>query len=82
MTTTPKKMCYDFEITSFVGIESPEGTDPDTLTEQAIEEFVRRLQNHKWDKRSCLTAEVQCFRAVCHQCHALKCQCDDEEPKT
>jgi hypothetical protein len=42
-----KKVSYDFEMTSFVGIEAPEGTDPDTLHEQALAEFARRCLNNE-----------------------------------
>jgi hypothetical protein len=42
-----KKVSYDFEMTSFVGIEAPEGTDPDTLHEQALAEFARRCKNNE-----------------------------------
>jgi hypothetical protein len=40
-----KKLSYDFEITSFVGIEAPEGTSLDTLIEEANREFIDRFRN-------------------------------------
>ena len=40
-----KTLSYDFEMTSFVGIEATEGTDPGTLYDKAVAEFCRRLQN-------------------------------------
>jgi hypothetical protein len=46
-TLSVKKVSYDFEMTSFVGIEAPEGTDPDTLHEQALAEFARRCLNNE-----------------------------------
>jgi hypothetical protein len=52
--STTKNISYDFEVTSFVGIEAPEGTDPETLIEQAAEEFVRRFRSNE--------AEIQCFQ--------------------
>ena len=38
-----KKLSYDFEITSFVGIEAPAGTDPNTLFQEAEGEFIKRF---------------------------------------
>jgi hypothetical protein len=37
-----KTLSYDFEMTSFVGIEAPEGTDPETLYYKALAEFRKR----------------------------------------
>ncbi len=34
---------FDFGMDSFVAVEAPEGTDPDTLHTQAIELFKERL---------------------------------------
>lgn len=34
---------FDFEMDTFVSIDAPEGTDPDTLHQQAIELFRDRL---------------------------------------
>jgi hypothetical protein len=53
-TTKNKIVSYDFEVTSFVGIEAPEGTDPETLMAQAKEEFVRRFRTYDM--------EIQCFQ--------------------
>lgn len=53
-TTKNKIVSYDFEVTSFVGIEAPEGTEPETLIEQAKEEFVRRFRTNDM--------EIQCFQ--------------------
>lgn len=39
-----KEISFDFELQSFVGIEAPADTDPETLREAAIKEFIRRLQ--------------------------------------
>ena len=35
-------LSFDFEMTSFVGIEAPEGTDPETLRDKALAEFRKR----------------------------------------
>lgn len=49
-----KTLSYDFEVTSFVGVEAPEGTDPDLLREQAVNLFIERLNRGE--------AEVECFQ--------------------
>ena len=45
----PKNVLYDFEMTSFVGIEAPVGTDPETLVAKALATFAER----------CLSQEAQ-----------------------
>ena len=50
-----KLVSYDFEMDNFVGIKAPEGTDPDTLVDQALTEFALRLQQPG-------EVTVQCFQ--------------------
>jgi hypothetical protein len=40
-----KKISYDFEVTSFVGVEAPEGTNPDLLLEDAKRLFLERISD-------------------------------------
>ena len=49
---------YDFEMLNFVGIEAPEGTDPESpeLRDRAIKEFLSRIQSGE--------AEVNCFQIM------------------
>lgn len=41
----PKMVSFDFIMDSFVAVQAPEGTDPDTLVEQAKELFMERLRD-------------------------------------
>lgn len=38
-----KMVSFDFIMDTFVAVEAPEGTDPETLVEQAKEKFMERL---------------------------------------
>jgi len=40
-----KMSTFDFAMDSFVAVEAPEGTDPETLHEQALEKFKERLRD-------------------------------------
>lgn len=51
---TNKIVSFDFQLTSFVGVEAPEGTDPKTLIEKAKERFLERIANDDCD--------VECFQ--------------------
>lgn len=44
-TNEVKMVTFDFIMDSFVGVDAPEGTDPDTLIDQAIELFRESLRN-------------------------------------
>ncbi len=39
----PKMVSFDFIMDSFVAVQAPEGTDPETLIEQAKDKFRERL---------------------------------------
>ena len=41
--TPPKMAQFDFIMDTFVSVQAPEGTDPETLYEQAQELFVERI---------------------------------------
>lgn len=39
-----KRVNYDFTIDSLVSVEAPEGTDPDTLIEKALQKLIQRAR--------------------------------------
>tara|TARA_R110000803_G_scaffold158426_3_gene222714 strand:- start:849 stop:1034 length:186 start_codon:yes stop_codon:yes gene_type:complete len=45
---------FDFQMTSFVGVHAPEGTDPETLIDAAVVLFKQRLETGE--------LEIQCFQ--------------------
>jgi hypothetical protein len=36
-------VAFDFEMDTFVSVQAPEGTDPDTLVQQALAQFAQRI---------------------------------------
>jgi len=42
---TKKTVGFDFDMDSFVSVQAPEGTDPGTLTEQALALFAERISS-------------------------------------
>jgi hypothetical protein len=50
-----KLVSYDFEMDNFVAVKAPEGTDPDTLVDQALNKFARLLSQPG-------EVTVQCFQ--------------------
>ena len=47
---------FDFEMLSFVSVEAPDGTDPETLVEKALDLFVERIRNGDY--------EINCFQTI------------------
>ena len=47
---------FDFEFLSFVSVEAPVGTDPETLVETALDLFVERIRNGDY--------EINCFQTL------------------
>jgi len=45
----PKIVGFDFDADSFVSVQAPEGTDPDTLYEQAKELFKERINSGNFE---------------------------------
>jgi hypothetical protein len=41
----PKLIGFDFDMDSFVSVQAPVGTDPDTLTDQALALFSERIKS-------------------------------------
>jgi len=41
-----KMISYDFLIDNIIAVKAPEGTDPDTLIDQALEQLIQRCHQH------------------------------------